>query len=64
MQPLTLVTVTYNSSEVLARLLASVQSPDIEILVVDNGSQDGSQAIAAVAVVASLVILILQKPPG
>ncbi len=47
MQPLTIVTVTYNSGEVIARLLGALQSPGIEILVVDNGSQDGSQAIAA-----------------
>lgn len=47
MQPLTIVTVTYNSSEVIAPLLASLQSPDMEILVVDNGSQDGCQALAA-----------------
>ncbi len=47
MQPLTIVTVTYNSSEVIAPLLESLHSPDWEILVVDNGSQDGCQAIAA-----------------
>lgn len=47
MPPLTIVTVTYNSSEVLGRLLASVHSPDIETLVIDNGSQDCSLAVAA-----------------
>ena len=47
MQPLTIVTVTYNSGGVIAHLLSSLPSPDIELLVVDNGSSDGCQAIAA-----------------
>ena len=46
MKKLTIVTVTYNSSAVIGRLLASLSPPGAGIVVVDNGSLDGSQAIA------------------
>lgn len=46
MSKLTIVTVTYNSSAVIGRLLAAVQSPEMDIIVVDNGSLDGCQAVA------------------
>lgn len=46
MANLTAVIVTYNSATVLARLLATISSPDMEIVVVDNGSTDGCQQVA------------------
>jgi len=44
---LTIVTVTYNSASVLPRLLAPLAGPDMPIIVVDNGSLDQGQTIAA-----------------
>lgn len=46
-QPLTIVTVTYNSSSVIGALLESVRGVGAEIIVVDNGSSDDTLAIAA-----------------
>ena len=42
----TIVTVSYNSSSVLGRLLGALQVPGLQIIVIDNGSSDESRAIA------------------
>lgn len=47
MQQLTIVTVTYNSSAVINRLLTTLHAPEWNIIVVDNGSHDECSTIAA-----------------
>ncbi|MDX2074133.1 MAG: glycosyltransferase family 2 protein [Alphaproteobacteria bacterium] len=47
MENLAIVTVTYNSSAVIGRLLAALQTPEAEVILVDNGSTDNTREIAA-----------------
>lgn len=46
MPALTIVTVTYNSAAVLAKLLAPLAGHGMDIVVVDNGSQDTTRDVA------------------